>query len=104
MISRRQKRTAKRVATWWHDRYAEVDGTPAAMAATRWDRVRADVNDRHPTARTAAWGRVVSRLDDLIEELASLTDSEIAGKEIAGYPVRRGGHGQTRARARDNPA
>lgn len=103
-MSRRQKRTTNRVAAWWRDRYAEADGIPSEMAAVRFQRVRADVNDRHPAAQAAAWGRVNDRLDDLISELASLTDSEIAGKEIAGYPAKRVGHGQTRPRARENPA
>jgi hypothetical protein len=89
-MSRRQKRTATRVAAWWRDRYAEADGIPSEMAAVRWNRVRADVNDRHPAVRTAAWGRVITRLDALIDELSSLTDSDIAGKEISIYPAHRG--------------
>jgi len=90
MTSRRQKRTEKRVTSWWASRLAEAKGDPARRALVRFNHIQARLADRARPAQPGAWGIVNQRLDDLYHELEALTDSEIAGKEIAGYPGHRG--------------
>lgn len=89
MASRRQKRTEKRVATWWAERLAAAKGDPAEVGSVWFQRIRARIADRARLAQPAAWGIAIDRLEQLYQELEAITDGDISGKEISVYPAKR---------------
>ncbi|MGH3784752.1 MAG: hypothetical protein ACRDR6_10840 [Pseudonocardiaceae bacterium] len=82
-MSLRQRRTARRIARFWDEKYAAAR-TDEARAAVVWQHVRAILADNRTALDVAVWSVVNDRLDGLLTEVAALTEREVFGNKTFG--------------------